>query len=274
MHQLLFFFILPFIGSCNWPDEDSIHHNAVTGNHTSISAIPPPPGFHRIRQDSQSYAQWLQQLPLKKDRMVYLYDGSLKQNQSAQFAVVDVTVGKKNLQQCADAILRLKAEYLYQYNQHEKIRFKATDGTWLIFSQWLKGIRYKLVGKNLVAYQKEPPPQSTRQSLNDFLELVFLYCGTYSLYVETFTVDIMEMTVGDMFVKPGAPGHAMLVVDMAKNKQGEKVFLLAQSYMPAQNIHIVKNRSNNPGDPWYRLEDLQTIDTPEWTFRHDQLRRW
>jgi hypothetical protein len=101
-----------------------------------------------------------------------------------------------------------------------------------------------------------------------------MYCGTYSLYTETVSVDLMEMAIGNVFVKPGAPGHAMIVVDMAMNKEGEKIFLLAQSYMPAQNIHVVRNPANAQDNPWYKLEDFHSIDTPEWSFRHDQLRRW
>ena len=33
----------------------------------------------------------------------------------------------------------------------------------------------------------------------------------------------------------------MIVADVAFNKKGEKIFILAQGYMPAQDIHIVKN---------------------------------
>jgi len=38
---------------------------------------------------------------------VFLYNGKIKQNQQAQFAVLDIGIGNKDLQQCADIILRL-----------------------------------------------------------------------------------------------------------------------------------------------------------------------
>jgi hypothetical protein len=66
----------------------------------------------------------------------------------------------------------------------------------------------------------------------------------------------------------------MIVVDVATNKDGRKLFMLAQSYMPAQDIHIVKNPANANLSPWYEVADVTQIDTPEWTFSSEQLRRW
>jgi hypothetical protein len=42
----------------------------------------------------------------------------------------------------------------------------------------------------------------------------------------------------------------MIVVDVAVNKEGKKVFMLAQSYLPAQDIHIVKDPGNEILSPW------------------------
>ncbi len=83
------------------------------------------------------------------------------------------------------------------------------------------------------------------------------------------------MQPGDVLLKPGAPGHAVIVIDMAQNTKGEKIYLLAQSYMPAQDIHILKNPSGKPSIPWYLLKDSNDrIQTPEWTFYQDQLYGW
>lgn len=83
------------------------------------------------------------------------------------------------------------------------------------------------------------------------------------------------MQPGDILLKPGAPGHAVIVVDMAQNNKSEKIYLLAQSYMPAQDIHILKNLSGKPSGPWYALQgNNDVIQTPEWTFYKDQLYGW
>jgi hypothetical protein len=77
---------------------------------------------------------------------------------------------------------------------------------------------------------------------------------------------------GDVFIKGGFPGHAMIVVDVAVNSYGKRLFMLAQSYMPAQDIHIVNNLLEKEIGPWYSLND--TIITPEWIFYRSQLRKW
>ena len=75
------------------------------------------------------------------------------------------------------------------------------------------------------------------------------------------------MQPGDVFIKGGSPGHAVIVVDMAVNSSGKKIFLLAQSYMPAQDIHILNNPMSPEFSPWYELNDNSLIYTPEWVFK-------
>jgi len=66
----------------------------------------------------------------------------------------------------------------------------------------------------------------------------------------------------------------MLVVDVAEDVQGHRAFLLAQSYMPAQDIHIVKN-PNDDLNPWYLADStLGEIQTPEYLFKTNELRKW
>lgn len=63
-------------------------------------------------------------------------------------------------------------------------------------------------------------------------------------------VTIEETKIGDVFIKGGFPGHAVMVVDIAVDESTqEKVFLLAQSYMPAQEIQILKNPNNSHLSP-------------------------
>jgi hypothetical protein len=92
----------------------------------TIADIPLPKGFKRA--ETTDFGTFLRQLKLKKDKTVYLYDGRLKGNQSAQFAVLDVSVGDRDLQQCADAVMRLRADFLFQKKQFDAIKFSDGDG--------------------------------------------------------------------------------------------------------------------------------------------------
>lgn len=64
-----------------------------------------------------------------------------------------------------------------------------------------------------------------------------------------------------------------MVVDMAvKEDTGEKVFLLAQSYMPAQEIHVLVNPNDADLSPWYRADFGEELVSPEWVFKRDMLK--
>ena len=66
----------------------------------------------------------------------------------------------------------------------------------------------------------------------------------------------------------------MIVVDAAEHRvTGEKLFLIAQSYMPAQDIHIIQKNTNMKYGPWYSVNEVQQgLQTPEWSFRAEDLK--
>jgi len=247
--------ILSFIFiSCKFENSDYQPQNKIADSVkiNSVSDIPLPAGFKRVETVKDSFGSWLRNISLKKDKQVYLYNGRLKKNQSAQFAVLDIPVGKKDLQQCADAVIRLRAEYFYSYKRFSEIKFTDNAGT-----------DYLLTDK------------ANRTKFEDYLERVFGWCGSASLEKQLKPVDtISQVLPSDVFIRGGFPGHAMIVMDAAVNNKGEKIFLLAQSYMPAQDIHIVKNPMDSKLSPWYKADDANEIFTPEWKFYKNQLRRW
>lgn len=270
-------FLMPAMSSCrnaNTTITTPIKNDSQT-LYSSIGEIPVPAGFHRILLTPGGFGEWLRTVKVKKNSTVYLQNGKPKVNQEAQFAVIDITVGNKDLQQCADAVMRLRAEYFYSRGEDDKIVFKSGNSVPIAFSKWLNGERYKTSGNKLVAYQKEPDRADKRKDFESYLETVFTYCGTYSLADELRQPRLVKNIMpGDVFIKAGSPGHAMIVVDVAENNKGEKVFMLAQSYMPAQDIHIVKNPQDKVLSPWYKVNDTSDIITPEWTFHSNQLKAW
>ena len=102
----------------------------------AIGSVPAPAGYHRIPCASISFAGWRRNVPPKKDRTVYLFNGSPKRNQDTQFAVLDISVGCQDLRQCADAVMRLRAEYLYAPNAPGSIAFYTEQGRRLHFGEW------------------------------------------------------------------------------------------------------------------------------------------
>jgi hypothetical protein len=77
-------------------------------------------------------------------------------------------------------------------------------------------------------------------------------------------------------VQKGHPiGHAVIIVDIALNtKTGEKIMLIAESYMPAQSIHILLNKQRDDINPWYPIDSDNPLVLPTWTFYKKDLRRF
>ena len=254
--KLLFIFTL-FI-YCNQPISNQHQVSIPTFIPKTINSIPLPKGFKRVVYTKDSFSNWLQNLALKEDNIVYLYNQQPKSNQDLHSYVLDIEVGEKNLQQCADAIMKLRAMYLYSFKQYQKIEFKGTN-----------------ICFNFLNYLQQSNSIDTLQQLNKFLEIVFINCGTYNLDIWLKPKLIQNVDVGDVFIMPGSPGHAMIVADVAINsKTKEMIFLLAQSYMPAQSIHIVKNFENQNLNPWYSNQESNVV-TPSWNFNAvKHLKTW
>ena len=228
---------------------DSVQHTTTPG---SIGQIPLPAGFKRVADHPASFAAWLRGLILKQDKTVYLYNGLPKKNQLAQYAVLQMPRSNTDLQQCADVVMRLRAEYLFHSERYDEILF--TD---------FGGRQYAWTYKN------------DRTAFELYLNKVFGFCGSASLENQLSTVtDFSSIQPGDVLIRGGFPGHAVIVADLAVNDEGEKIFLLVQGYQPAQDLHVLVNPVDKVVSPWYKVSSSDTIYTPEWVFYRSQLRRW
>lgn len=204
-------------------------------NYQTIGEIPTPWGYERINGDDSAYSEFLRSVSLKgKGSEVMLYTGGISRFQSLNYAVVDMPL-LSNAEQCADVCMRLRAEYLFKTKQYNRIRFQNVNG---------KTMSYK--GGN------------SRKAFEQYLRNLYCVASTFSLSREMKTRRLVEMQPGDVFVYPARYGqkygHAVIVVDVAINKSGEKAFLLAEGNTPARNIHIIRNFENPFRSPWFVLD--------------------
>ncbi|MCK4980801.1 MAG: hypothetical protein KAS62_10420, partial [Candidatus Delongbacteria bacterium] len=172
-------------------------------------------------------------------------------------SVVDMEISARDLQQCADAVMRLRGEYLFSQGKFNEIHFNfLSDGKPRYFNKYRENdLSYKTFRK--------------------YMDYIFAYANTASLREELITVKIDSMQIGDVFIQKGRPyGHAVIVVDMAVNDSTrQKLYMLAQSYMPAQETQILINPNDKNISPWYELK-AGDIVTPEWEFKSTDLRRF
>jgi len=257
-------------------DSEKSETEAFLQGETISTRISVPLDFERIKVKQGSFAEFLRTLPLKPyGSKVHYFNGEVKEPEDIYVAVVDFDVGDKDLQQCADAVMRLRGEYLFKYGKYDQIHFNFTSGDTAKFIYYALGYRPRVSG-NDVSWHKGAAEDYSYENFRKYMTMVFGWAGTYSLSREMVDVQTPgQMNIGDVFIFGGFPGHAVIVVDMAHNRlSGETVFLLAQSYMPAQEIQILCNNSNIGISPWYLLKESGMLNTPEWNFKFSDLKRF
>ncbi|MCA9591298.1 MAG: hypothetical protein KC657_38650 [Myxococcales bacterium] len=250
---------------------------STTAERLDARFASPPRGFTRVPLAPHSFGAFLRALPLAPAGAPVvdfagrpLYDEGRHPN---IVAVADLDVGTKDLQHCADVIIRLDAEWRYGLGKRD-MSYRAVSGTPLPYRSYVAGERAVLDHGNLVLRRAAPAKRDTHALFREYLDVVFAWAGTASLERDAKKVPMSDLRPGDFFVLTGRPfGHAVLVLDVAKDASGRVALLLGQSFMPAQTFQVL--RPSGASSPWFVVGPTDThVKTPFWSpFPVTALRR-
>jgi hypothetical protein len=238
--------------------------------------FPTPPGFTRVSAPRGSFGEFLRTLPLKPaGSPVVDYRGN-KLHADGQHpnivAVADIDIGEKDLQHCADAIIRMHAEWRYGRGERD-LTYRSVSGQALSYRGYVSGDRAFVSGNNIVLRHSADARKDDHTLFRGWLDEVFSWAGTASLERDAKKVaSTSESVPGDFFVMSGSPfGHAVLILDIAKDENGRLALLLGQSYMPAQSFQVLAR----DGSAWFIVEPGDAfVVTPFWKpFPMSSLRR-
>lgn len=219
--------------------------------------IKPPLGYIRVNVVPGSFEEYLRQLPVVdglSDVKDYKNRQRVAANDSALAAVIPVDIFGKKLWQCMDIILVFYADYLLQNQKQDQIKFPLPDGTILSWNDWMKGNRPTFQGLNFKIFNKASPDSSAK-NYERYLNCIFEYSGTQTFFYNYPQVQINDFKPGDFIVKKGSKGHAVLIMDLATNEDGEKIVLIGQGDTPACQFYLLKNKQ---GSPWFKITDKST----------------
>lgn len=222
--------------------------------------FPAPDGYAYVNVHQHSFEEYIEKFPLKKyGSPILKYDETEIETQHLHEAIFDIDTGTKDLQQCADAIIRLRAEYLFKMKKFDDIKFHFTSGDLMKWNDYKNGTR-AFVNGNSVQFKKTEKLDDSYENFRKYLDLIFTYAGTISLNKETKPVlKTEDLKVGDILITAGSPGHIVFIAGVSENQKGEKLFLLAEGFTPAQSIHVLKNPFDPKISPWYELD----VNSPE-----------
>jgi hypothetical protein len=248
-----------------------------SARYESLAArVSAPVGYRRIEVLPQSFGYWLRHLPLlPQGTAVRSYRGKLilPANDPALAAVVDLDLGSRNLQQCADTALRLRGEYLYWRGLGDRAAFVWNGSRRFGYAEWRRGIRpVKVDGR--WAFAARAGPLRGYDSFRRYLQYMFLWTGTQHQVSEPRVRDPRRVEPGDFLVQGGSPGHLVIVLDLARAIRSNRIVaLIGQGFMPAQDLHVLRSKT---GSAWFELDfDRPLVETPLWRpFRWGELRRF
>ena len=239
---------------------------------TLQTRIIPPAGYTRVQVEDGSFGAYLREYPLLPDDIrLPVYDGTTMSSTNAA-AVFDISVGDEGYQQCADSIIRLYGDYFYENKQYDKISFQFSNGDVCDYERWRKGKRMLVFG-NLSCEIPAALPDDSEQQYRNYLKEVMRYAGTISLQKESEVISSDELRIGDIICNDT---HVVMIVDEAVNENGEKCYLIGQSFIPAVCFHIVSNIDGTEVSPWFTQEELEkeSFVIGGFVFEKKDIRRW
>ncbi len=252
------------------PEPTPVSYIDPTGD-TIITRFIPPTGYSRI--SGEAYAEFVRELPLlPHGSPVYTHSGALSPLSGIHAAVLDIDVGERDLQQCADAALRIRCEYLFAAEEYDKIAYHLTNGFLFSYPEWREGFRLQVKG-NKTRMVKSAEADESYECFRKYLDVLFNYASTRSLAPESEPIPPSDMRPGDIFIFSGKPGHCLIVLDVCANESGHLAFLLGQSSMPAQQIHVITAAWPQEG-PWFYSWELKDVFyAAGWEFPEGSLKR-
>lgn len=244
------------------------------GGYQSLSTrIAPPAGYQRVPPQPGSFAAWLRELPLlPAGSPVRAFDGRVLRdgNDPGVAAVVDLDLSRRDRQQCADSVMRLRGEYLQASGRADKASFPWAGGKRFGYKQWREGLRPVQKGRSW-AFEAKARPSSGHESFRAYLEFMFTWTGTQHLVSEP-RVAADKLQPGDFFIQAGSPGHAVIALDLVRDAAGRRRALIGQGFMPAQDLHVLRA---GDGSAWFELSPPRPVQTPFWRpFAWSELRRF
>jgi len=219
----------------------------------AIGDIHIPKGYLRVSVEENSFSEWIRKLSLKPNNSVVLdYKGRIfkSKNDTTVGAVVDWDIKGKRLEQCMDVLVRFYAEYLWENNKQENLNLPLPGKQSIKWSDWEKGFRPKFSGIK-VKQVKTELFNSSKRNFVKYLNLVFAESHTQQFYYAYPPIKREDVQIGDFVIKKGVKGHAVMIVDIAKNANGDLIALIGQGDTPACEFYLLNFKKENP---WFPLD--------------------
>lgn len=234
---------------------------APKATETLLARFDTPPGYQRVEAETGSFARYLRTLPLAAPGTpVVSYKGEELRKGDDEYlaAVVAIDVGKIDLQQSPDVVIRLHAEWQWSKGARD-MTYRGATGLDMPLFRWARGERVVAVGSGVFWLKKANPAELDHAEFRRFLDAVFTWANSTALSQQATPVEAKDVAPGDFFIHLGSPGHTLVVLDIAQKPDGSRVALFGQALNPAQNVFVLRLAG---ATPWFSLRPGEDVITP------------
>jgi hypothetical protein len=266
--RLLKYLLVPFVALIFFSYKKVNNHLQPKKDNAFKATFPNP--VHPLSYPPDSWSSFLQHLPTENKPIVD-YRGNQIENQEKHFSILTYDVGSTDLQQCADALIRLRSEYLFSQKKYAQIGFHFNSGIYYSLMDYLRGIRPIFKNRQQILAKTNGACVLTHTSFRRWLDIVYTYANTVSLCKELKKAEGLQ--TGTVIIFPGNPGHCCIIIDEALTDKQDTVYKIAEGYMPAQSIYILSNPYEPEWNPWYHL-GKGDINTASCSFRSYYLKKF
>ncbi len=241
------------------------------------AAFPAPAGYARIAVAAESFAASVRALTVLPDSVPVRYaDGRICGTWPAGTRVVDLPfLFRADLEQCTDMALRLFAEYAWARGSADGLEFKLQNGQRIAWREWRAGrrLRYDSAARRHVVAPARA--DSSRAEFEQFLHYLFLWTGSAALKRDLQAVEAGDLRPGDLIVQntTGAMGHVSVILDVAQDSSGHRLYLIGNGWTPAQSFFVRIARPDEGSDGWFTLAGYEN-HLSVYGFGPFNFRRW
>jgi hypothetical protein len=224
---------------------------------TTVGGISlPRADFQRVALEEGSFGEWLRGLPLKpagspvSDCRGRIYKSA---QDTAVGAVIDMDIRGRRLEQCMDILVRLYADYLWQTDGADELVLPLPGGFWLSWTSWADGFRPQYRGIE-VSLSKKIAADRSLTNFNRYLREIYANSHTLQFYYNYEPIEFDSVQPGDVIIKNGRKKHAVMIIDLARNRQGDLIGLIGHGDTPACQFFLLRYKNDSL---WFPLDKNQ-----------------
>ena len=220
-----------------------------------------PAGYnYMVPSDSLSYAYWIAHFPIwHQYKTIGQWKGGIAKKYDEISRAVHLPWKGVVFKDVAIPV-RILGEYCIQMKKKENFHVTPSKGEAMTYQKWLAG-KAVYNSRGEVIFKDDIPKEDTEEEYYKFLLFCMSNVNFKSIAKSCDSVDTNNLQAGDMYIgydERGKKGKLFVIMNVISNKDGDKMYVVANGCPEACDFHIQKFNDNRDM-PWIDLHRLESL---------------